>query len=282
MSAAAIDYRLPDGPANTILGDIVRAKLRELTGNKRLWPADSIRTGLEHAGEVRSFKRALLRHSPAIIAEVKQASPSAGLIRANFDALEIAREYQASGAAAISVVTEAAHFHGNLETLARLRWQCGLPLLRKDFVIDPYQVLEARHAGADAVLLIVALLDPPLLTALRKEVEAHNMDALVEVHDEREMERALDAGASLIGVNNRNLKTFEVSLEVSLRLAARVPKECVAVVESGIRSAADIQKLSDAGYRGFLVGEHLLRAASPGAALAALFPVPAASRRRSS
>lgn len=282
MAAVATDYRLPEGLTQTILGDIVRAKLRELTGSKKAWPADSIRTGLEHAGEVRSFRRALLRQAPAIIAEVKKASPSAGLIRANFEALEIAREYQASGAAAISVVTEAAHFHGSLETLARLRWQCSLPLLRKDFVIEPYQVLEARHAGADAVLLIAALLDTASLTALRKEVESYGMDALVEVHDELELEQALDAGASLIGVNNRNLKTFEVSLEISLRLAAKIPKECTAVAESGIRSAADVQKLSDAGYRGFLVGEHLLRASSPGAALAALIPAHAAARRRSS
>ena len=282
MSAAATDYRLPESLANTILGDIVHGKLRELAGIKKVWPADSIRMGLEHAGKVRSFKRALSRQAPAIIAEVKRASPSAGLIRADFDALEIAREYEASGAAAISVVTEALHFLGNLETLARLRWQCNLPLLRKDFVVDPYQVLEARHAGADAVLLIAALLDLPSLTALREEVESYGMDALVEIHDEQELKQALDAGASLVGVNNRNLRTFEVSLEVSLRLAAGIPKEIVAVAESGIRSAADVRRLSEVGYRGFLAGEQLMRASSPGAALASLLPAQTAVRRRSS
>ncbi len=282
MSAAMTDYQLPEDLNGSMLGDIVRAKLREVAASRKTLPADSLRTGLEHAGKVRSFRRALLRQAPAIIAEVKKASPSAGLIRADFKPLEIAREYQAAGASAISVVTESAYFGGSLETLARLRWECRLPLLRKDFVIDSYQVLEARHAGADAVLLIAALLGTPLLTSLIEEIETLGMDALVEVHDEGELKRALEAGASMIGVNSRNLKTFEVSLEVAMKLAAGIPKGCLAVAESGIRAPEDIQKLSVAGYRGFLVGEHLMRASAPGIALAELLRGSAAAQRRSS
>jgi indole-3-glycerol phosphate synthase len=164
------------------------------------------------------------------------------------------------------VITEVHHFRGSLEILAMLRWQTDLPLLRKDFIIDSYQILEARRAGADAVLLIAALLESSTLEAFRLEAEQLGMDALVEVHNEEELRKALDAGADLIGVNNRDLRTFEVSMD----LARLLPSDVPAVAESGIRTADDIRRLLGAGYRGFLVGEQLMRSDSPGKALADL------------
>ncbi len=267
MLQTVSDYRLPRNLEGTVLADIMHAKVQELIGAKKRWPAAAIKNALERVSDVRPLKRALLRHSPAIIAEIKRASPSAGLLWPDFDPIGIAREYESGGAAAISVVTEGKYFQGNLETLARLRWDSGIPLLRKDFIIDSYQVLESRHANADAVLLIAALLDTPELRDLRAETEAYGMEALVEVHDEGELDRALESGATVIGVNNRDLRTFEVSLDVSLSLAARLPKEIIAVAESGIRTADDIRRLAGAGYRGFLVGEQLARARDPGTAL---------------
>jgi indole-3-glycerol phosphate synthase len=273
-----VKYHLPEDLQGTALEPIVNAKLRELREAMSKLPETSIRAVLDRAPEVRSFKRALLRRSPAIIAEIKRASPSVGLLRADFNPLNIGHSYQKGGAAAVSVLTEGQFFRGGLEILAGLRWSLRLPLLRKDFIVDPYQVIEARHAGADAVLLIAALTDSALLKTLRLEVENCGMDALVEVHTEWELDQALEAGASLIGVNNRDLRSLDVSLDVCLRLADRLPKHVVAVAESGIRSAADIRRLSDAGYRGFLVGESLMRADSPGAALAQLL-APAGFRR---
>jgi indole-3-glycerol phosphate synthase len=270
MLETADDYRVPEGFKGTILEKIMHARVHELIGAKNRLPAIAIENVLDRAADIRPLKRALEARRPAIIAEIKRASPSAGLIREDFDPVKIAREYQAAGAAALSVITEARHFRGGLEILALLRWNTKMPLLRKDFIIDPYQVLEARHAGADAVLLIAALLDTSALKDLRAEVECYGMEALVEVHDESELQRSLDAGATLIGVNNRDLRTFEVSLNVSLNLARSIPKDVFAIAESGIRTADDVRRLSDAGYRGFLVGEHLMRSASPGSALAEL------------
>jgi indole-3-glycerol phosphate synthase len=270
MLKIAGDYSMPENLKGTILEKIMHAKVHELIGAQKRLPAISIESVLDRAPAIRSFKRALMMRTPAIIAEIKRASPSAGVICESFDPVRIAGEYQTSGAAALSIITEVKHFRGGLEILARLRWHTKVPLLRKDFLIDPYQILEARHAGADAVLLIAALLDAPSLRHMREEAERCGMDALVEVHDESELEQALDAGAALIGVNNRNLRTFEVSLDVSLALARLMPKGVLAVAESGIRTADDIRRLSDAGYRGFLVGEHLMRAPSPGSALKAL------------
>jgi len=263
-------YRLPDALAGTILEEIVEKKLHELRGARQKLPAEAMEQWLDRAPAVRSLRTALLRHSPAVIAEIKKASPSAGVLRPDFDAVSIAREYTRSGAAAISVLTEVHHFQGNLEFLPAIRWASPVPLLRKDFILDPYQMVESRHAGADAVLLIAALHEGPSLEELRRRGEALGMDVLVEVHDEEEFERALAAGATLVGVNSRDLRTFEVSLDVCFRLAARIPKGVVAVAESGIHSATDIQRLREAGFRGFLVGEQLMRAASPGTALAAL------------
>jgi indole-3-glycerol phosphate synthase len=236
---------------------------------------------LDRAPTVRSFRKALQARRPALIAEIKKRSPSAGILRPDFDPVTIAQEYEASGAAAISVVTEVKHFSGGLEILAKLRWNCKIPLMRKDFLLDPYQILEARHAGADAVLLIAALLDTSSLREMRAEAESIGMEALVEVHDEGELDRALESGAAMIGVNNRDLRTFEVSLDTALRLARRMPGNVVAVAESGIRSADDVRQLMDAGYHGLLIGEQLMRAPSPGAALSQLFPRAASSRRSS-
>ena len=267
MLETASDYVLPETLKGTILEKIMHAKVHELIGAKNKLPPISIEAVLDRAAEIRPFKKALNAHTPAIIAEIKKASPSAGLIRKDFDFVKIAREYQESGAAALSVITEVQHFHGGLEILASLRWNNPLPLLRKDFIIDRYQILEARHAGADALLLIAALLDPAELKNLRMEAERYGMEALVEVHNEAELDQALESGASLIGVNNRDLRTFEVSLEVSLNLARKLPKGILAVAESGIRTAEDLRLLTAAGYRGFLIGEQLMRAPSPGAAL---------------
>jgi indole-3-glycerol phosphate synthase len=270
MLQRASDYRAPDAIKGTILEKIMHVKVHELIGAMEKFPAVSMQNAIDRAPEVRPFKKILHRRFPAVIAEIKKASPSAGVIRRDFDPLAIAREYEQSGAAALSVLTEVQHFQGGLETLAQLRWSSQLPLLRKDFIIDPYQVLEARHVGADAVLLIAALLDTDALKDLRTEAERLGMEALVEVHNEAELKKALDSGATLIGVNNRDLRTFEVSLEVSMALASMLPKGVLAVAESGIRTVEDIKRLSEAGYRALLVGESLMRAASPGDALSKL------------
>jgi indole-3-glycerol phosphate synthase len=270
MISAFSEYRMPEDIRGTILEKIVRSKLAEIDGARRALPAICIRQTLERAPAVRSFRRAILRHTPAIVAEIKRASPSAGILRTDFRPRSIAEEYQRAGAAAISVLTEVKHFGGGLEILADVRWHARLPLLRKDFIVDAYQVLEARRAGADAVLLIAALLDDGTLRGLIAETESLGMDALVEVHTMIELERVLGVGASVIGVNNRDLRTFEVSLETSLRLAERIPSQTVSISESGIRTPEDIQRLTAAGYRGVLVGEHLLRAEAPGAALSEL------------
>jgi len=255
--------------------------MQEIAGARSKWPAEAIRNALDRFPEPRSLKNALIRRSPAIIAEVKKASPSAGVLRHDFEAGRLGRELERAGAAALSVLTEPAYFQGSLENLAILRWQTRIPLLRKDFIVDPYQVLEARHAGADAVLLIAALLDDSTLVCLLKEVADLEMEALVEVHSAEELNRAEQAGAALIGVNNRDLRSLEVSLAVSMELAAQIPKNAVAVSESGIRSAGDIRRLSEAGYRGFLIGAQLMRAPSPGAALGELLGSVTARARRS-
>jgi indole-3-glycerol phosphate synthase len=282
MFHARIDYNLPADVRGTMLEDIMQDRLRDLTGAMQKWPAVAVKQALERAPEIRSFRKALFRQPPGIIAEIKKASPSAGLLRESFDPTAIAAEYESAGAAAISVVTETKFFRGSLENIAQIRWGSRLPLLRKDFVIDPYQVVEARHAGADAVLLVAALLDTASLKSLRQETEEYGMEALIEVHDEAELDRALEAGASLIGVNNRDLRTLEVNFDTSLRLAPRMPSNVAAVAESGIRTSEDVRRLSNAGYRGMLVGESLLRASSPGKALRELLTGAGQAARKAS
>lgn len=218
----------------------------------------------------RGFANALRRPAGApvrVLAEIKRASPSAGAIRAGADPAEIAAEYQAGGAAAISVLTDEQFFDGRLEFLQRVRDRVPMPLLRKDFIIDELQIAEARAAGADAILLIVAALTPTRLAELLSATYVHGLDALVEVHDHHEAELALEAGASLLGVNHRDLKTFTIDMTLTEQIAKRVPSSVVLVAESGIKTAADVRRLGDAGAHAVLVGETLMRAPSPAAAL---------------
>jgi len=205
-----------------------------------------------------------------IIAEIKRASPSAGLIRADFDPAAIARDYAAGGAAALSVLTEPDWFQGDPAHLKAAREAVPLPILRKDFMIDPYQCVEARAMGADCILIIMASVSDAQAAELEAAARDWGMDALIEVHDEAELDRALALEADLIGVNNRNLKTLEVSLETSLRLANRIPPGVLAVSESGIRTSDDVARLRDAGYQAFLVGTSLMKQGDPGKALAEL------------
>jgi indole-3-glycerol phosphate synthase len=205
-----------------------------------------------------------------VIAECKRRSPSRGVLRADYDPAWIARGYEGAGAAAVSVLTEPTFFDGSLDDLAAVRRAVRLPLLRKDFVLDEYQILEARAMGADAVLLIVAALKGPALRRLLAHARSLGLAALVEVHDGPELAVALDAGADLVGVNARDLRTLQVDPAVAMRLIANIPGDVTAVAESGLREAADVRRLRDAGYRGFLVGERLMTAAVPGDALGAL------------
>jgi indole-3-glycerol phosphate synthase len=218
----------------------------------------------------RDFRRALAAKAPAIIAEIKKASPSRGLLTRDFDPVRLARQYEAGGAAALSVLTEEAFFLGNLADLAAARGVCRLPVLRKDFALDENHVTEAAAGGADAILLIAAILESAEIRSLAAMAAGYGMAALVEVHNERELAKALEAGAGIVGVNNRDLSTFEVTLETSLRLAPRIPPGTLKVSESGIRSPRDIQRLRAAGYQAFLVGEHFMKSDDPVAAVRAL------------
>jgi indole-3-glycerol phosphate synthase len=215
----------------------------------------------------RGFRAALTAQPPAIIAEVKKASPSKGVFLENYDPASIARTYAEGGAAALSVLTDRDYFQGSFDHLETARAAVALPVLRKDFTIDKLHVIEAAAHGADAILLIAALLDTPEMRDLREFAATFGMDALVEVHNDAELDAAIASGASIIGVNNRNLHTFEVTLDTSLRLAPRIPSHAVRVAESGIHSQADVARLRDAGFQAFLVGEHLMKSPDPAAAL---------------
>jgi indole-3-glycerol phosphate synthase len=203
----------------------------------------------------------------SIIAEIKKASPSRGLIRADFDPARLARELELGGATALSVLTDEEFFQGSLDNLQQASASTQLPCLRKDFIVDEFQLLEARAYCADAVLLIVAALSPAELSALARSARDRELDILCEVHDEEELQRAVDAGCDLIGVNSRDLRTFAVDLETAFRLAPLIPTNVVRVAESGIHSGADIARLRAAGYQAFLIGESLMKADSPGDAL---------------
>lgn len=253
-----------------ILDDIVRHRREDVARARAVAPAEELRARPLYREARRGFLAALGADRRHVIAEVKRASPSKGLIRADFEPVEIAREYAAAGASCISVLTEERHFQGRGEYLAAIRAAIGVPLLRKDFLFDPYQVVEARALGADAVLLILAMLDDASFGELRAVAETEGLDVLVEVHDDAELERALAAGAPLIGINNRDLRTFETSLAVTERLAARAGTAAILVSESGIDGPADVARLERCGVRRFLVGETLMRAPSPGAKLAEL------------
>ncbi len=215
----------------------------------------------------RSFRAALEAARPAIIAEVKKASPSKGIFADFYDPAAVAKTYENGGAAALSVLTDERFFKGSLADLSSARSATAIPVLRKDFIIDEAQIGEAFAAGADAILLIAAVMETADLRRLREYAEAMGLDVLVEAHDEAELERTLDSGATIVGVNNRNLHTFEVTLETSVRLSKLMPPGIITVSESGIRTRADVTKLMDCGYSAFLVGEHLMTAADPAAAL---------------
>lgn len=252
-----------------ILARIVATKREELA---HLLP---LRERLEQEAEGRlsgrrDFRAALAARRPAVIAEVKKASPSKGLLAADFDPVRTARQYAAGGAAALSVLTDRNYFQGSLADLAAAREAAGLPALRKDFTIHEAQVVEAAAGGADAILLIAAILTEREIRDLREAAARYRLAALVEVHGEGELDKAVGAGADIIGVNNRDLTTFEVTLETSLRLAERMPDGAVRVAESGIHAADDVRRLAAAGYTAFLVGEHLMKSGDPAAALRAL------------
>jgi indole-3-glycerol phosphate synthase len=218
----------------------------------------------------RGFRDQLRRAAqggPAIIAELKKASPSKGLIRADFRPAELARELEMAGAAALSVLTDEPFFQGSLDYLQQASSSASLPCLRKDFIFDEFQIVEARAHRADAILLIVAALDQKELAALARAAREQGLDVLCEAHDQDELQRALDAGCDLIGINSRDLRTFEVNLETAFRLADKIPAGCVRVAESGIHSGADLARLCAAGYDAFLIGESLMKAERPGAAL---------------
>ncbi len=249
-----------------ILAQIVEQKKLELSHRA----ADvEQRAGASIAGR-RDFERALQGRAPAVIAEIKQASPSKGKLAEQFDPASLARSYERGGAAALSVLTDEKYFRGSLKDLESARAAAALPVLRKDFTIDPYHVLEAAAHGADAILLIAAILSEREMRDLRELAERYRMAALVEVHDGEELGAALGSGARMVGVNNRNLHSFEVDLEVALRLAEKIPDGVLKVAESGIHSHADVERLAAAGYRAFLVGEHLMKSADPAQALRAL------------
>src|SRR5467141_2958579 len=221
----------------------------------------------------RGFRNRLRRVAQdgiAVIAELKKASPSKGLIRADFRASELARELERAGAAALSVLTDEQFFQGSLDYLREASSSSSLPCLRKDFIVDEFQIVEARANRADAILLIVAALNQKELVSLAGIARSHSLDILCEAHDEQELQRALDAGCDLIGVNSRNLRTFEVNLETAFRLVEKMPATCVRVAESGIKSGADLAHLRSAGYEAFLIGESLMKAERPGEALAKL------------
>ena len=251
----------------SILDTIIAQKRAELKDKhlKGLIPPE------HEVSSPRGFREALVSDpGVSIIAEVKKASPSKGLLCPNFDQVSIAEDYQAGGARAVSVLTDEKFFQGKLEFLPKIRKEIDLPLLRKDFIIDPFQIEEARLWGADAVLLIVAVLDDNMLSDFLAYTREKGLDALVEVHDENEMERALAANADLIGVNNRNLEDFSVSIETTFRIRKALPSEIPLVSESGISTPDDIKRLLDAGITAALIGEALVKAENRITSLAAL------------
>jgi indole-3-glycerol phosphate synthase len=251
-----------------ILDDILAHKRDEVVRRRRALPPSALREQAAYHEPRRGFRRALAAAPPpAVIAELKRASPSRGVIRADYEPVAYARSYERAGAACCSVLTDERFFQGSLEHLRAVRAAVALPCLRKDFLVDPYQVEEARAAGADAVLVIAAAGMRPLGDELLAAAAAAGLDALVEVHDERELEWANGIGASLIGVNNRDLTTFVTSLATTERLAPRAHAAALVVAESGIRTPADVARMQAAGARALLVGEALMDCADPGAAL---------------
>ena len=259
----------------TILDRIIAHKHEEVAGRRRQRRFATLEAEVERQSAPRGFAEALDRKiakgQPAVIAELKKASPSKGLIRADYDPAAIAPQYEAAGAACLSVLTDEAFFQGADHHLQTARQAAALPVLRKDFMIDGYQILESRALGADCVLLIVSALDAAQLTALHQQALALGLDALIEVHDAGELETALNLNPRLVGINNRNLKTFETRLETTLDLLARIPDDVRVVTESGIHDPSQVRMMRERGVGAFLVGEAFMRAEDPGAELRMLF-----------
>ncbi|UIP86417.1 indole-3-glycerol phosphate synthase TrpC [Pseudomonas phenolilytica] len=259
----------------TVLEKIIARKYEEVAERRSRTSLDELERLAAAADLVRGFAAAVQRRvkakEAAVIAEVKKASPSKGVLRENFDPAEIARSYEAGGAACLSVLTDVDFFQGADAYLQQARAACSLPVIRKDFMVDPYQVVEARALGADCILLIVAALEDARMAELAAVAAQHGLDVLVEVHDGDELERALKLETPLLGINNRNLHTFEVSLETTLDLLPRVPQDRVVVTESGILNRADVELMEINQVYAFLVGEAFMRAEQPGAELQRLF-----------
>ena len=260
--------------AGTVLDRILESRRAEVEHRKRVLPETALKYGVKAALPVRDFAGALSRDAINIIAELKPASPSRGVIREPFDAPALAKGLAAAGAAALSVLTEGEFFGGSLKNLREARKEVALPALRKDFIFDPWQVWEARANDADSFLLIVAALGEVQLRDLIALGRELRMEPLVEVHTRSELDRALSAEARIIGVNNRDLKTLAVNMETSFALVEQIPDRCLAVAESGLRTHTDLLDLRDAGFDAFLVGEHLMSAPDPAAALEALLVPP--------
>lgn len=256
--------------APDLLKAIVAATRTRVAAARARVPERELESAMSRVPPPRGFRRRLSQAGKQVIAECKRRSPSRGVLRRHYDPVAIASSYQSAGAAAISVLTEPAFFDGALSHLEDVRSAVTIPILRKDFTVDTYQLLEARAAGADAVLLIVAALEPDALQSLHQAARQLDLDVLVEVHDEGELQTAIDAGADLIGVNNRNLRTLDVSVDASFRLAPQMPRNAIAVAESGLKTPDDLDRLQAAGYHAFLVGERFMAAPDPGEALRAL------------
>ena len=257
--------------SDDILARILARKHQEVEQRSRVRTLDSLRARAERAPRTRGFADAIASRvdggQTAVIAEIKKASPSKGLIRKDFDPATLARQYEAGGAACLSVLTDVDFFQGSNAYLSEARDACALPVLRKDFIVDEYQIFEARTIGADCVLLIVAALDELQLVDYSNLAQDLGMDVLIEVHDVDELEKALQTDARLIGVNNRNLRTFNVDLQTSLTLKEGIPSDRIAISESGIHSRADVERLTASGIQSFLIGEHFMRERDPGVAL---------------
>lgn len=257
-----------------ILQKILTIKLQEVALAKKQLPLAEIQQAIAHLEKPRDFVRALQQklqeNKPAVIAEIKKASPSKGVIRENFDAVAIAKSYAVAGAACLSVLTDEQFFQGSLAYLAQVKSVCDLPLLRKDFVVDPYQIYETRLAGGDCILLIVAALTDEQLHDFSVLADTLELAVLVEVHDLAELQRALKLPTPLIGINNRDLHTFTTDLETTITLSQHIPADRIVITESGINTAQDIAKMRTKNIQTFLIGEALMRAADPGAALSQL------------
>src|SRR5712691_3115318 len=260
----------------TVLDRILEARRAEVDHRKRVLPETALKYGVEAATPLRNFSAALCRDTLNVLAELKPASPSRGVLRDPFDPVALAQSLETAGASALSVLTESEFFRSSLKNLRDARKSIRLPVLRKDFIFDPWQVWETRANDADSFLLIVAILNDVQLRDLLELGRGLGMERLVEVHTAAELDRALAAGAKIIGVNNRDLKTLEVRMDTSYELVEAIPNECIAVSESGLRTTDDLKKLREAGFDAFLIGDQLMQSPDPAAALRLLLRTGAA------